>query len=122
MSSLRVMAALGVAALTVAGTVAGAVSGASAATANHGPSDDHVVGAYFAGWESGDFPVSSIPVDKVTNVFYAFSTIADGVCTVPDGAAKDFAALKQLKAGHPDLKVSISLGGWGAGGFSDAAL
>ncbi|HEY0500996.1 MAG TPA: glycoside hydrolase family 18 protein [Kutzneria sp.] len=123
MSSLRVMAALGVAALTVAGTVAG---GAAAATTSHGPSSKspsgHVVGAYFAGWESSDFPVSSIPVDKVTNVFYAFSTIADGVCTVPDGAAKDFAALKQLKAGHPDLKVSISIGGWGAGGFSDAAL
>jgi chitinase len=120
MSSLRVFTALGLAALTVAGTVTGAAS-TSAATSNHGPSN-HVVGAYFAGWESGSYPVSQIPANTVTNVFYAFSTIANGVCTVPDGAAADFAALKQLKASHPNLKVSISIGGWGAGGFSDAAL
>ncbi|MFC0434089.1 glycoside hydrolase family 18 protein [Kutzneria buriramensis] len=123
MSSLRVatvlrLTSLGLAALTVAGTVTGA---ASAATDRPAPTN-HVVGAYFAGWESGSFPVSQIPANTVTNVFYAFSTIANGVCTVPDGAAADFAALKQLKATHPNLKVSISVGGWGAGGFSDAAL
>ena len=119
MSSLRVLTALGLAALTVAGTVTGAAS--AVAEPAHGPSN-HVVGAYFAGWESGSFPVSQIPANTVTNVFYAFSTIAGGVCTVPDGAPADFAALKQLKAGHPNLKVSISIGGWGAGGYSDAAL
>jgi chitinase len=118
MSSPRVLTALGLAALTVVGTAAGA---ASAATTRPVP-DNHVVGAYFAGWERGSFPVSQIPADTVTNVFYAFSTIANGVCTVPGGAAADFAALKRLKAGHPNLKVSISIGGWGAGGFSDAAL
>ena len=119
MFSLRAFTALGLAALTVAGTVGGA---ASAATNHHPAPDDHVVGAYFAGWERDSFPVSQIPVDTVTNVFYAFSTISNGVCAVPDGAAGDFAALKQLKASHPKLKVSISIGGWGAGGFSDAAL
>ncbi|QUQ66564.1 glycoside hydrolase family 18 protein [Kutzneria sp. CA-103260] len=124
MSSLRVVTALGLAALTVVGTVAGSASAATAGPAapDHRGAPNHVVGAYFAGWESGDFPVSKIPADTVTNVFYAFSTIADGACTVPSGAAGDFAALKQLKASHPNLKVSISIGGWGAGGFSDAAL
>src|ERR1700759_767389 len=107
MSSLRVATALGLAALTVAGAVTGA---ASAATTSQNARPGHVVGAYFAGWESGSFPVSQIPADTVTNVFYAFSTISGGVCTVPDGAAADFAALKQLKASHPNLKVSISVG------------
>jgi len=124
MSSLRALTALGLAALAVVGTVAGSASAATdnSATPDRHTVPNHVVGAYFAGWESGTYPVSQIPADTVTNVFYAFSTIANGVCAAPDGAASDFAALKQLKASHPKLKVSISVGGWGAGGFSDAAL
>ncbi|MFC0541135.1 glycoside hydrolase family 18 protein [Kutzneria chonburiensis] len=116
MSPLRALA-LGVAALTVAGTVTGA---ATAAT-DHGHSN-HIVGAYFTAWEHDAFPVSKIPA-AVTNVFYAFGGIANGVCAAPDaGNVADFAALKQLKAARPGLRVSISIGGWGAGGFSDAAL
>ncbi|MGM3213394.1 glycosyl hydrolase family 18 protein, partial [Klebsiella pneumoniae] len=31
-------------------------------------------------------------------------------------------ALAELKKAHPHLRTLISIGGWGAGGFSDAAL
>jgi chitinase len=123
MSSLRALA-IGVAALAtvnlaVAGTVTAA--GATAATTATAPSN-HIVGAYFTAWEHDAFPVSRIPA-AVTNVFYAFGGISNGVCAAPDtGNTADFAALKQLKAARPNLRVSISIGGWGAGGFSDAAL
>ena len=41
---------------------------------------------------------------------------------VPGDAAANFAALAELKKAHPHLRTLISIGGWGAGGFSDAAL
>jgi GH18 family chitinase len=43
-------------------------------------------------------------------------------CTVGAEAPKNFAALAELKKAHPHLRTLISIGGWGAGGFSDAAL
>ena len=37
-------------------------------------------------------------------------------------AGAHFAALEELKRQHPQLRTLISIGGWEAGGFSDAAL
>lgn len=81
-----------------------------------------VIGAYYAGWNSANYPVAQIPADRITHLFYAFSTIENGECVVGDNAAADFAALASLKRRHPHLRTLISVGGWGAGGFSDAAL
>lgn len=66
--------------------------------------------------------MSSIPAERLTHLFYAFSTIEDGRCTIGAEAPKNFAALAELKKAHPHLRTLISIGGWGAGGFSDAAL
>lgn len=109
------------------GVAAGAgVPSAAAATGNglqytSGP----VVGAYYTGSDNDDYPVSKIPADTVTHVFYAFANINEaGEAHMSDSydAAHDFAELKKLKESNPHLRTLISIGGWGAGGFSDAAL
>ncbi len=83
-----------------------------------------VVGAYYGNWFSGTKPISQIPSDTpITHLFYAFSTIENGKCVLnAPTAAKDFADIADLKRRKPSLKALISVGGWGAGGFSDAAL
>ena len=86
------------------------------------PGPRPVIGAYYAGWNSATYPVSQIPADRITHLFYAFSTIEDGECVVPDNAAANFGELAALKRAHPHLRTLISIGGWGAGGFSDASL
>ncbi|GAA3881162.1 glycoside hydrolase family 18 protein [Saccharothrix violaceirubra] len=88
------------------------------------PPRGHVVGAYYGNWFSGSKPISAIPSDTpITHLFYAFSTIEDGKCVLnAPTAAKDFADIVDLKRRKPSLRALISIGGWGAGGFSDAAL
>jgi len=81
-----------------------------------------VYGAYYPGGSAERHPVSHIPADRLTHLFYAFSTIEAGRCTVGAEAPSNFAALAELKKAHPHLRTLISIGGWGAGGFSDAAL
>ncbi|HBG89591.1 MAG TPA: chitinase [Stenotrophomonas sp.] len=81
-----------------------------------------IYGAYYPGGSAERYPVSHIPADRLTHLFYAFSTIEAGRCTVGAEAPSNFAALAELKKAHPHLRTLISIGGWGAGGFSDAAL
>ena len=83
-----------------------------------------IVGAYYGNWYSASKPISSIPTNTpITHLFYSFALIENGKCVMPAAtAAKDFADIRDLKKRKPSLKALISLGGWGAGGFSDAAL
>jgi chitinase len=83
-----------------------------------------IVGAYYGNWYSDSKPISAIPANTpITHLFYAFALIENGKCVMPAAtAAKDFADIRDLKKRKPSLKALISLGGWGAGGFSDAAL
>ncbi len=81
-----------------------------------------IYGAYYPGGSAERYPVSHIPADRLTHLFYAFSTLEAGRCTVGAEAPANFAALAELKKAHPHLRTLISIGGWGAGGFSDAAL
>lgn len=86
------------------------------------PASNAVIGAYYPGGSAERYPVASIPADTLTHLFYAFARIDDGRCVVDDGAAAHFKALAALKREHPQLHTMISIGGWNAGGFSDAAL
>jgi chitinase len=82
-----------------------------------------VIAAYY--YSSSTMPVPDIPAGKLTDLIYAFALInSAGHCYMPSTqtAASDFAALVALKHRYPGLKTEISIGGWGAGGFSDAAL
>lgn len=102
-------------AMLLAGAIAGSASAAQAASAK-------VIGAYYPGGSAGRYPVAKIPADKLTHLFYAFARIEDGRCVVGADAGPHFVALKELKRQHPKLRTLISIGGWEAGGFSDAAL
>lgn len=94
-----------------------------------GPSpDNYVVVAYVAGFRNYDF--SKIEASKLTHINYAFANIIDGEVmfgseTIDDTEmnAEDIRSLSALKKVNPDLKILVSVGGWGwSGNFSDAAL
>lgn len=63
-------------------------------------------------WEKAD-----IPADYLTIINYAFANIM-GLSIVRD--LKKIHLINELKASHPHLKTCISIGGWSAGGFSEA--
>jgi chitinase len=75
--------------------------------------------AYVAGWEK----IAPIPVEKLTAINFAFGHVANGR-VVLDHAGDDATlhTLGKLRARNPQLKILLSVGGWGADGFSDAAL
>ncbi|MBS0225181.1 MAG: glycoside hydrolase family 18 protein [Proteobacteria bacterium] len=81
-----------------------------------------VVAAYYPGDVAARYPVEAIPADTLTHLFYAFAGIRGGQCSVAADAEVNFVALAKLKREHPKLRTLISIGGWGANGFSDAAL
>ena len=81
-----------------------------------------VIGAYYPGGSADRYPVQNIPAGTLTHLFYAFATIDQGQCVVAPEADAHFKALATLKRAHPTLHTLISIGGWNAGGFSDAAL
>ena len=83
---------------------------------------DAVLGAYFPATAANTYPIDAIPAGSLTHLFYAFATIEDGHLRLPAQAPAHLAALADLKRAHPGLKTVLSIGGWGAGGFSDAAL
>ncbi|WP_051258880.1 glycoside hydrolase family 18 protein [Chitinibacter tainanensis] len=86
--------------------------------------------AYLATWEPYAF--ESLPVEKLSHLCYAFAVIRDGELDLPGAFSGDAAALAQqeavmqqmlaLRARNPALQILISVGGWSADGFSDAAL
>jgi chitinase len=80
-----------------------------------------VIGAYYPGYKAASYPVERIPADKITHLFYAFAHIEDGGCAAAPEAQAHFVSLAQLKREHPELRTLISIGGWEADGFSDAA-
>ena len=75
-----------------------------------------VVGGYLL---QGTPNFSSIKMDLVTHFWWAFSTISNGRCTTATTGGIN--AVKAERALYPNLKVIRSIGGWGAGGFSDVA-
>jgi len=69
-----------------------------------------------------DFP--QIDAEKLSAINFAFGRIdanSEVVLKNPEDAAF-LAQLVALKARNPELKILLSVGGWGLDGFSDAAL
>jgi len=61
--------------------------------------------------------------EKLTHLNYSFAHIDAGRALLDQpGVAADLAKLRDLKQQNPQLKVLVSVGGWLADGFSDAAL
>src|SRR5690349_11143173 len=73
---------------------------------------------YVAGWEK--FP--RIDAQKITALNYAFAHIDAGRVVLDQPGAEEFIAeLRTQKARNANLRILLSVGGWGAYGFSDAA-
>jgi chitinase len=72
--------------------------------------------------QGGSIP-ARIRAEKLTHINYAFARIqANRAVLDQPGAAADLAKLRSLKQQNPHLQVMVSIGGWTADGFSDAAL
>ena len=76
--------------------------------------------AYVTGWS----PPVTIDTTRITHVNFAFARIdGEGRVVLPDaGSTARLDEIVALKRAASALRVLISVGGWGADGFSDAAL
>jgi len=67
--------------------------------------------------------IHRISAEKLTHVNYAFGLVSvNGEVFLRGDAPAHLAQLQALKAKNPRLKVILSVGGWGADNFSDAAF
>ena len=76
-------------------------------------------------YAGGNMDYWRMGAEKLTHINYAFALVNDdGEIYFRNEArsAAHLAQLQALKAKNPDLKLLVSVGGWGADGFSDAAL
>jgi chitinase len=74
--------------------------------------------AYFPSWAplTRGFQPSSIPIDRITHINYAFAVPnVHGDCVWDNAftAEENLPALQQLRQAHPELRVLISIGGGG---------
>jgi chitinase len=83
------------------------------------PADYRVV-AYVRGRTD----ITRIGAEKLTHINYAFAKVTpEGRVELEDAEAPGhLAALVALKQRNPRLKILLSVGGWGADNFSDAAV
>ncbi|GAE07991.1 glycosyl hydrolase family 18 protein [Paenibacillus sp. JCM 10914] len=58
----------------------------------------------------------------MSHINYSFALISNGRATITNNDRTKLQTMVGLKSRNPDLKVLLSVGGWGANGFSDAAL
>ena len=100
----------------LAALLAGLPALACAAAVPPAPSPYRVIG-YATGWNSAQ----DKDVGKLDTLIFAFAEISDGRANLTPAAQSRLQTLLALKARNPALQVEVSIGGWGAGGFSEAA-
>lgn len=59
-------------------------------------------------------------IERVTHLNIAFMHVVDGEASIAHLKKEDLDTIRGFKKINPDLKLVFSIGGWGAGGFSDA--
>lgn len=72
----------------------------------------------------GRTKIWTVDAHRLTHINYAFAHVNDSgeVYFRNPNSPSHIAQLQALKGKNPDLKILVSVGGWGADGFSDAAL
>lgn len=75
-----------------------------------------VVVAYVTSW-TDEIPVA----ERVTHINYAFGHVNDSFNGIRIDNEARLRRLVRLKENHTDLKVMLSIGGWGSGRFSEMA-
>lgn len=86
--------------------------------------DKRVIIGYVPGFR-GDLGNLKIDANKLTHINYAFVDVKDSMAWLTNRATDtvNFRKLNGLKKINPDLKIMISIGGWGwSENFSDAVL
>lgn len=66
-------------------------------------------------------PIENRNLDKIDTLIFAFAELKDAHVVLDPAATQRLRQIVALKARDPRLRVDISVGGWGAGGFSEAA-
>ena len=73
------------------------------------------------GYDTVKNEIAPKDVDKIDTLIFAFARLVNGEVTLQPADAMRLHQLIALKTTHPQLKVVVSVGGWGVDGFSDAA-
>ena len=60
-------------------------------------------------------------LEHIDALIFAFAKVEGNEVVLPGDAAARLARLVALKQARPALRVVVAVGGWGAGGFSEAA-
>ncbi len=82
--------------------------------------DDFALMAYYVPKKT--FPPDDLPLHQLTHIIFSFSKVIDGEMTFSNPVLDSLLhILADQRTEHPDLKVMIACGGWGADGFSDMA-
>lgn len=66
-------------------------------------------------------PAQARTLERIDTLIFAFAHVERGRVVLDDEAAARLRRLLALKRTKPSLRVTIAVGGWGAGGFSEAA-
>lgn len=76
------------------------------------------------GYVTGRTDIRTVEATRLTHINYAFAQVSEAGRIVFDNdeAPAHLTQLHALKAQNPTLKLIVSVGGWGADNFSDAAL
>ena len=72
-------------------------------------------------YDTAQHPLAAADADRIDTLIFAFAQVVDGRVALKPAARARLQQRIALKAAHPRLKVMVSVGGWEAGGFSEAA-
>ena len=82
---------------------------------------DHARPYRVIGYDTVRHDIRPADVARIDTLIFAFATLVDGEVVLDSAQAARLRQRTALKAARPGLKVVIAVGGWGAGGFSEAA-
>lgn len=70
-----------------------------------------------------EYHPEKLPLDQLTHIIFSFTNVIDGEMKFrSEESGEKLELLVAQRENHPNLKVMIACGGWGAGGFSEMAF